>query len=65
MRIGDILEWLAVACLAGAALTLGGLAPTLLVLGVALFYFGQCYGGSPLPVPKRPKLRRRKRADTG
>lgn len=64
MRSDDILEWLAAACLVAAGYLIGsgepgrlfhGLRVALLIAGVCLIYFAQCYDA---PIPKlRHKLR--------
>lgn len=63
MRAGDVLEWIAGACLTAAALLHWGLPAALVVAGVVLAYEAQCYGGRRIPLPKVslkvPKLRRR------
>jgi hypothetical protein len=66
MRLGDLLEIVAAACLTAAAYLAWGLPAALLVAGVALAYEGQCFGSHPLPKIKLPKvrlLRRKRNAD--
>lgn len=49
MRLGDVLEWVGAIFLFLAALLGVGLPLALAVAGVALGYFAQCYGTTPLP----------------
>ena len=59
--LGDILEWFAAGFLIAAAATGLGVWCALLVAGVALAYFAQCYDG-PLPAISlhMPQLRRKR-----
>ena len=55
MTVGDLFEWLAAVALVVAGAVVFGVAGALVVAGVALVYFGQCYD-TPL---RAPKMRRR------
>lgn len=65
MRADDLLEWAAAGCFCAAAYLFVGLTLTLVVGGVCLAYFAQCYH-APLPKPRLPKIRlRRHKAAVG
>jgi hypothetical protein len=55
VTIGDVLEWLAAACLVAAAYLWSGWVLTLAVAGVSLAYFAQVYDRAPKP-QKVPEL---------
>jgi len=62
MQVGDVLEWLAAIVFAVAAyLATGWVWPSLVVVGVALVYFGQCYASRPLRLGLRAWWRGRVR----
>jgi len=61
MRVGDLLELLAGACLAVGAGLIGGIGVGLVVAGVCLAYEGQCFGTTPLPRIARERGRWRLR----
>jgi hypothetical protein len=63
MRVGDLSEWLGAACFAAAAYLWGGFELALVVAGVALAYFGQCYANHPVPKLPKVKVPWRKGAD--
>lgn len=62
MKLGDVIEVLAAACFVAAAiLSTRLLWPGLIVAGFALAYFAQVTAGTPINIPRLPKLRRRLR----
>jgi len=61
MRVGDLLELLAGACLAVGAGLIGGLGVGLVVAGLAIGYEAQCFGSTPLPHVARERGRWRLR----
>ena len=53
MRLGDVLELIAGACLVAAAYFATGLAwPALVAAGGFLLYLGQCYAKHTIALPK-------------
>lgn len=52
MKVGDVLEWLAAVAVAYGVWLLAGRAGAAVSAGVALAYFGQCYGGTAIKLPK-------------
>ena len=61
MRVGDLLELLAGACLSVGAILIGGIGVGLIVGGVCLAWEGQCFGSTPLPRISRERGRWRLR----
>lgn len=53
MRVGDLLEFVAVVCLVAAAYIWTGLALALLVAAICLGYLAQCYAKSTIRLPRR------------
>lgn len=58
MRLGDVLEWVAAACLIGAAYLWQGIPLALLAASVALAYLAQVEAETPLRKPRLRRLRR-------
>ena len=52
--VGDILEWLAGACLVAAAWCWGGYMLGLLAIAICLGYFAQVYDSPSAPTPPLP-----------
>lgn len=48
MRIGDLFEWLAGACLVAAMILLLGIPAGLIAAAVFFFYQGQCHAMTPI-----------------
>lgn len=60
MRVGDVLEWIAAACLVASSVLATNLAWVgLLTGGVCLAYFAQCHAQQAVPKPRLPRLRLR------
>ena len=57
--LGDVLEWLAGACLVVAAYLWAGTAPALAAAFLVLFYEAQCYAH----VAVKPSFRRKKESE--
>jgi hypothetical protein len=59
MILADLIELVALACLAVAAFVIFGLSGVLIASGVALFYLSRVYAGKPIKLPtlKLPRKR--------
>jgi hypothetical protein len=55
INIGDLLEWLAAACLVAATSLFVGLALALVVAGVCLVWFAQCHARDEVTLGRRDR----------
>lgn len=64
MKVGDALEWLAVACfVAGAYFATHHIWPALLTGGVCLAYLAQCHAQQAVPKPRVRLPKRSRKVD--